>query len=144
MSGSLIETAEPVWAPAPGQAAVLYDGEECLGGGRIARADMTPWMVLTVLVAAINLTAFTAPARSLGPAAAHLVLASLLAPPPATRSGRGPASSWCGSATSIWSLGLPGAQLAMLATDLLAQLGPSRPPPDRRARGGRDGDRTDR
>jgi tRNA-specific 2-thiouridylase len=34
----LVETAEPVWAPAPGQAAVLYDGEECLGGGRIARA----------------------------------------------------------------------------------------------------------
>jgi tRNA-uridine 2-sulfurtransferase len=34
----LVETSEPVWAPAPGQAAVLYDGEECLGGGRIARA----------------------------------------------------------------------------------------------------------
>ena len=33
------ETAEPVWAPAPGQAAVLYAGDECLGGGRIARAD---------------------------------------------------------------------------------------------------------
>ncbi len=33
-----VETKEPVWAPAPGQAAVLYDGEECLGGGRIARA----------------------------------------------------------------------------------------------------------
>ncbi|HKO33479.1 MAG TPA: aminomethyltransferase beta-barrel domain-containing protein, partial [Candidatus Limnocylindria bacterium] len=32
-----VETAEPVWAPAPGQAAVLYDGEVCLGGGRIAR-----------------------------------------------------------------------------------------------------------
>jgi tRNA-specific 2-thiouridylase len=32
-----IETAEPVWAPAPGQGAVLYDGEECLGGGRISR-----------------------------------------------------------------------------------------------------------
>jgi tRNA-specific 2-thiouridylase len=32
-----IETAEPVWAPAPGQAAVLYDGEVCLGGGRISR-----------------------------------------------------------------------------------------------------------
>jgi len=34
----LVETSEPVWAPAPGQAAVLYDGEECLGGGRIAHA----------------------------------------------------------------------------------------------------------
>jgi tRNA-specific 2-thiouridylase len=33
----VVETAEPVWAPAPGQAAVLYDGEECLGGGRISR-----------------------------------------------------------------------------------------------------------
>jgi tRNA-specific 2-thiouridylase len=31
-----IETDVPVWAPAPGQAAVLYAGEECLGGGRIA------------------------------------------------------------------------------------------------------------
>jgi tRNA-specific 2-thiouridylase len=34
-----VETDEPVWAPAPGQAAVLYDGDECLGGGRIARED---------------------------------------------------------------------------------------------------------
>jgi tRNA-uridine 2-sulfurtransferase len=34
----VVETAEPVWAPAPGQAAVLYVGQECLGGGRIARA----------------------------------------------------------------------------------------------------------
>jgi tRNA-uridine 2-sulfurtransferase len=32
-----IETDEPVWAAAPGQAAVLYDGDEVLGGGRIAR-----------------------------------------------------------------------------------------------------------
>ena len=32
-----VETAEPVWAPAPGQAAVLDDGDICLGGGRIAR-----------------------------------------------------------------------------------------------------------
>jgi tRNA-specific 2-thiouridylase len=34
----LVETDEPVWAAAPGQAAVLYDGEIVLGGGRIARA----------------------------------------------------------------------------------------------------------
>jgi len=32
-----VETDEPVWAAAPGQAAVLYDGELVLGGGRIAR-----------------------------------------------------------------------------------------------------------
>ena len=33
-----VETDTPVWAAAPGQAAVLYDGERCLGGGRIAPA----------------------------------------------------------------------------------------------------------
>ena len=33
----LIETDSPVWAAAPGQAAVLYDGEVVVGGGRIAR-----------------------------------------------------------------------------------------------------------
>ena len=38
----LVETDTPVWAAAPGQAAVLYDGEVVLGGGRIAggRADL--------------------------------------------------------------------------------------------------------
>ena len=33
----LVETDAPVWAAAPGQAAVLYDGEVVLGGGRITR-----------------------------------------------------------------------------------------------------------
>jgi tRNA-specific 2-thiouridylase len=35
--GWIVETETPVWAAAPGQAAVLYDGEVVLGGGRIAR-----------------------------------------------------------------------------------------------------------
>jgi tRNA-specific 2-thiouridylase len=34
-----IETDTPVWAAAPGQAAVLYDGVRCLGGGRITPAS---------------------------------------------------------------------------------------------------------
>ena len=31
-----VELDEPAWAPAPGQAAVFYDGDEVIGGGRIA------------------------------------------------------------------------------------------------------------
>ena len=33
----IVATDEPVWAAAPGQAAVLYDGDLVLGGGRIGR-----------------------------------------------------------------------------------------------------------
>jgi tRNA-uridine 2-sulfurtransferase len=34
----IAQTDEPVWAAAPGQAAVLYQGDVVLGGGRISRA----------------------------------------------------------------------------------------------------------
>lgn len=33
----LVETESPVWAPAPGQACVFYEGDLVLGGGHIAR-----------------------------------------------------------------------------------------------------------
>jgi tRNA-specific 2-thiouridylase len=33
----IVETDQPVWAAAPGQACVLYDGDMVLGGGRIVR-----------------------------------------------------------------------------------------------------------
>jgi tRNA-specific 2-thiouridylase len=36
-----VATDAPVWAAAPGQAAVLYDGDRWLGGGRIAPAWVT-------------------------------------------------------------------------------------------------------
>ena len=32
---------EPAWAPAPGQAAVFYDADEVIGGGRIASGPAT-------------------------------------------------------------------------------------------------------
>jgi len=38
-NGWRVETDVPVWAAAPGQAAVFYDGDRCLGGGRIATAS---------------------------------------------------------------------------------------------------------
>jgi tRNA-specific 2-thiouridylase len=36
LSGAMLEMHEPVWAPAPGQSAVLFQGDECLGGGFLA------------------------------------------------------------------------------------------------------------
>lgn len=37
-----VTTDVPVWAAAPGQAAVLYDGDEVIGGGRIERPARMP------------------------------------------------------------------------------------------------------
>jgi tRNA-uridine 2-sulfurtransferase len=34
-----VELESAAWAPAPGQAAVFYDGDEVIGGGRIARSS---------------------------------------------------------------------------------------------------------
>jgi tRNA-specific 2-thiouridylase len=45
----VVETDQPVWAAAPGQAAVLYDGELVLGGGRIARHEAVSRPVAAVM-----------------------------------------------------------------------------------------------
>jgi tRNA-specific 2-thiouridylase len=39
MQGFALHFAQPQWAVTPGQSAVLYDGDVCLGGGVIASAD---------------------------------------------------------------------------------------------------------
>jgi tRNA-specific 2-thiouridylase len=38
--GFRLDFAQPQWAVTPGQSAVLYDGDVCLGGGVIARAEL--------------------------------------------------------------------------------------------------------
>ncbi len=40
--GFMLHFDTPQWAVTPGQSAVLYDGEVCLGGGVIARAELPP------------------------------------------------------------------------------------------------------
>ena len=37
----IVETDTPVWAAAPGQAAVLYAGDVVIGGGRIERSTVS-------------------------------------------------------------------------------------------------------
>ena len=37
-AGFALDFEQPQWAETPGQSAVLYDGEVCLGGGVIASA----------------------------------------------------------------------------------------------------------
>jgi tRNA-specific 2-thiouridylase len=38
----MLDFDQPQWAVTPGQSAVLYDGEVCLGGGVIASATLAP------------------------------------------------------------------------------------------------------
>jgi tRNA-specific 2-thiouridylase len=40
-SGFTLRFADPQWAVTPGQSAVVYDGEVCLGGGIIESADLS-------------------------------------------------------------------------------------------------------
>lgn len=105
---------------------------------------MTPWMVITAFVAAINLMVFTALRGRWDRRLVVLFFASLLG----TATGNAIGARTGLELVRIGDFHLLAAclaaQLAMLATDLLAQLGPSRPPPDRTARGGRDGERSDR
>ena len=104
---------------------------------------MTPWMVLTVFVAAINLTFFIA-LRGRWDRRLILALASVLG----TATGNAIGARTGLELVRIGDFHLLAAclvaQLAMLATDLLAQLGPTRPSPERATRSGRDGERTDR
>jgi len=105
---------------------------------------MTPWMVLTAFVAAINLTIFIALRGRWDRRVLILLLASLLG----TVIGNAIGARTGLELVRIGDFQLVaaslGAQLAMLATDLLAQLGPQRPPAERPTGGGRDGDRADR
>jgi len=58
-SGFTLRFATPQWAVTPGQSAVLYDGEVCLGGGVSARAEVPP-------VAAAGSSSRSRAARSAG------------------------------------------------------------------------------
>jgi tRNA-specific 2-thiouridylase len=62
-----VETDTPVWAAAPGQACVLYDGDVCIGGGRIARPSTVATGVGASAAAAVTEVAVAPPA---GPATA--------------------------------------------------------------------------
>jgi hypothetical protein len=105
---------------------------------------MTPWMVLTAFVAAINLSAFILLRGRWDRRLPILAVASLLG----TIAGNAIGGRTGLEVVRIGDFHLVaaclGAQLAMLATDLLAHLGPTRLPPERPARSGRDGERADR
>jgi hypothetical protein len=89
---------------------------------------MTPWMVLVAFVAAINLTAFTALRGRWDRRLFILAFASLLG----TIAGNAIGARTGLELVRIGDFHLVAAclaaQLAMLITDLLGQLGPTRPP----------------
>ena len=105
---------------------------------------MTPWMVLTAFVAAINLTAFTAMRGRWDRRLLVLFVASLVG----TATGNAIGARTGLELVRIGDFNLVAAclaaQLAMLATDLLAHLGPAAPEAGRAGRRGRDAGRTDR
>lgn len=105
---------------------------------------MTPWLVLTAFVTAINLTAFIAFRGRWDRRLPVLALASLLG----TVAGNAIGGRTGLELVRIGDFHLLAAclvaQLAMLVTDLLAHLGPNRPPPERGGGGPRDGGRRDR
>jgi len=61
-AGFRLEFAEPQWAVTPGQSAVLYEGEACLGGGVIAAAEVPP--VVPALVPARAVRSMRRPRRN--------------------------------------------------------------------------------
>jgi hypothetical protein len=104
---------------------------------------MTPWMILTALVAAINLMAFIAFRGRWDRRLLLLYVAALLGTAIGNAIGARTGLELVRIGDFNFVAACLGAQLAMLATDLLAQLGPSRPVLDRPARGVRDGEGRD-
>ncbi len=87
---------------------------------------MTPWLLITVLLAVINLAAFLAAARALGPASSgSWPSPRCWARSPATRSGAPPGwRSWCWGDYHVLAACI-GAQLLMLGTLLLLAMLPT-------------------
>ena len=105
---------------------------------------MTPWMVLTPLVAAINLTAFTALRGRWDRRLFLLFVASLLATAAGDAIGARTGLELVRIGDFHVAAACLAAQLAMLVTDLLAHLGPATPDAGQVGRRGRDAGRTDR
>jgi tRNA-specific 2-thiouridylase len=61
-TGFSLQFSQPQWAVTPGQSAVLYDGEVCLGGGVIAAAEAPP--VVAALVPARAVRSMRRPRRN--------------------------------------------------------------------------------